>query len=270
MTEQELEAIDRWIQFDDVAVRDRDMAVAAKLTTMFADDTPQLIFVNKIGAHFPVHDKAPDEFVRYGPALPRGGYKDISDTELRFGLDGGATDWALYRNSYRNTLLWSVGEFFSRLFASGTLDKAVILYTSDHGQDLHERGNPGLNTHCGGRPVMEEGLVPLVVLQGAGLETLDWQTHLAQNRNRSSHYNIFPTMLQLMGYELAAIQVLYGNPLTVVTNDPFTFNSRFNARLGAAPVWEFIDLDRIVTPEAPDSSSTRRSVRSRRRGALVR
>jgi glucan phosphoethanolaminetransferase (alkaline phosphatase superfamily) len=252
MNARELEDIDRWIQFDDVAVVDRDMAVARTLATLSADSTPQLIYVNKMGAHFPVHDKAPDEFVKYKPALPRGRYTDVSDTGSRFGFVGTAAGWALYRNSYRNTLLWTVGEFFNQLFASGVMDNAVIIYTSDHGQDLHERGNTGLNTHCGENPAMEEGLVPLVVLQGAGLETLDWQTHLAENHNRSSHFNIFPTMLQLMGYKLDAVRPLYGNPLTVPTDDPFTFNSRFNARLGAQPRWEFIDLTRIVTPPAPN------------------
>ena len=51
-----------------------------------------------------------------------------------------------------------------------------------------------------------------------------------------------------MGYDLGAITAVYGNPLTIPTNDPFTFNSRFNARLGTKPKWEFIDLRRIVTP----------------------
>jgi len=188
------------------------------------------------------------------PALPRGGYEEVSDTESRSGLSDTAADWVRYRNSYRNTLLWSVGEFFSRLFASGRLDNALILYTSDHGQDLHERGNPGLNTHCGQTPVMEEGLVPLVVLHGASLRTVDWGAHLAENRNRSSHFNIFPTLLQLMGYELDQVRATYGQPLTVPTNDPFTFNIRFNARLGSPPKWAYIDLRQIVMPPADGAS----------------
>jgi lipid A ethanolaminephosphotransferase len=255
MDEREMQDIDHWIQFDGVAVRDRDMAVAMKLTELFADATPQFIYVNKMGAHFPVHDKAPEAFVRYRPALPRGAYGDVSDTDQRFGLGDSRADWALYRNSYRNTLLWSVGEFFNRLFTAAPLDRAVVIYTSDHGQDLHERGNPGLNTHCGQDPVMEEGLVPLLVLHGAGLKTLDFETHLKENRNRSSHFNIFPTLLQLMGYRLDALQTIYGRPLTVPTRDPFTFNTRFYARLGRPPKWERIDLNRIVTPR-PDGPMT--------------
>lgn len=254
MNAHELADVDRWIQFDEVPVRDRDMAAAATLAALFGDGVRQFIYVNKMGAHFPIHDKAPDEFVRYRPALPRGSFEEVADSGLRFGMGHTPEDWARYRNSYRNALLWSVGEFFNRLFGSGQLDHAVIVYTSDHGQDLHERGNPGLNTHCGQSPVMEEGLVPLVVLHGSGVHTPDWTAHLEENRNRSSHFNIFPTLLQLMGYETGAVLATYGRMLTMPTEDPFTFNSRFNARLGRPPKWEFIDLIRIVTPPADDQS----------------
>lgn len=251
MTREELKDVDRFIQFDDVPVRDRDMAIADQLISLMKDDTAQLIVVNKMGAHFPVHDKFPDEFMFHQPALPRGNFLDISDTGLRRGFGGTADEWMRYRNSYRNTLHWNVGEFFRRLFAGTDFSKAVAIYTSDHGQDLHERGNPGLNTHCGGDPVIEEGLVPLAVIQGRDLHTLDWQAHLAGNRDRSSHYNIFPTLLELMGYDATAVRALYGNPLTIPTQDPFTFNIRFNGRMGQKPEWKFIDLRQIVTPEPP-------------------
>ncbi|WP_175650205.1 sulfatase-like hydrolase/transferase [Pseudomonas sp. Marseille-P9899] len=249
MTDTEKRDIDRFIQFDDTPVLERDMAVAATLTELLADGKPQLIVVNKVGAHFPVHDKYPDAFMSYRPALPRGQFTDVTDTGQRDGFAGRPEDWVLYRNAYRNTLLWNVGEFFNRLFAKADFSQAVVIYTSDHGQDLHERGNPGLNTHCDSDPVAEEGLVPLVVIQGAGLKTLDWQAHLADNKNRSSHYNLFPTLLQLLGYDSTALQAVYGKPLSVLTEDPFSFNTRFNARLGASPVFKHIDLGQVVVPE---------------------
>jgi glucan phosphoethanolaminetransferase (alkaline phosphatase superfamily) len=224
------------------------MAAAQKLIELLGNDTAELVYINKIGAHFPVHDKYPDDFMHYRPALPRGQYADISDTGERDGFDGQADDWGRYRNAYKNTLLWNVGEFFARIFAQARLDNAVLIYTSDHGQDLHERGNPGLDTHCGGDPVVEEGLVPLVVIQGGSLRDPDWQRELAGNKDRSSHYNIFPTLLQLMGYELTALQAIYGKPLSQHTEDEFTFNTRFNARLGEKPNWKRIDLKEVVTP----------------------
>lgn len=254
MNDTEKRDIDEFVQFGQTSVRDRDMAAAAKLIELLNDDKAQLVVLNKVGAHFPVHDKYPDAFMAYRPTLPRGQFVEVAETGKRDGFDGQPDDWVLYRNAYKNTLLWNVGEFFSRVFAQANLNNALLIYTSDHGQDLHERGNPGLNTHCGGDPVEEEGLVPLVVIQGSGLKTLDWQAQLVGNKDRSSHYNIFPTLLQLMGYDLAGVEAVYGKPLSVATGDEFTFNYRFNARLGAKPEWKFIDLNSIVTPsEAPAS-----------------
>ncbi|WP_053158382.1 sulfatase-like hydrolase/transferase [Pseudomonas sp. Pf153] len=248
MTDLEKKDIDEFVQFDQTRVRDRDMAAADKLIGLLGNDRPELILINKVGAHFPVHDKYPDDFMNYRPALPRGQFQEVADTGRRDGFNGQENDWVLYRNAYQNTLLWNVGEFFRRIFQKANLDSAVLIYTSDHGQDLHERGNPGLNTHCGGDPVEEEGLVPLVVIQGSQLDTLDWRRTLAQNKDRSSHYNLFPTLLQLMGYDLAGIEAMYGKPLSQPTEDDFTFNYRFNARLGAKPAWKHIDLGSIVTP----------------------
>ncbi|MCX4218923.1 MULTISPECIES: sulfatase-like hydrolase/transferase [Pseudomonas] len=254
MNDAEKKDIDEFVQFDQTSVRDRDMAAAAKLIELLNDDKPELVLINKVGAHFPVHDKYPDAFMAYRPTLPRGQFTEVADTGERTGFNGQPDDWVLYRNAYKNTVLWNVGEFFSRVFAQANLHNALLIYTSDHGQDLHERGNPGLNTHCGGDPVEEEGLVPLVVIQGDQLQTLDWSAQLAANKDRSSHYNIFPTLLQLMGYDLPGIEAVYGKPLSVATADEFTFNYRFNARLGAKPEWKHIDLSSIVTPgEAPTS-----------------
>jgi hypothetical protein len=254
MTDTEKKDIDQFVQFDQTSVRDRDMAAAAKLIELLNDDKPELVVINKVGAHFPVHDKYPDAFMAYRPTLPRGQFTEVADTGERNGFNGQPDDWVLYRNAYKNTVLWNVGEFFARVFAQANLNNALLIYTSDHGQDLHERGNPGLNTHCGGDPVEEEGLVPLVVIQGSALKTLDWSAQLAANKDRSSHYNIFPTLLQLMGYDLAGIESVYGKPLSVATADEFTFNYRFNARLGAKPEWKHIDLGSIVTPsQAPAS-----------------
>ncbi|MGD8218840.1 sulfatase-like hydrolase/transferase [Pseudomonas thivervalensis] len=250
MTPLEKQDIDEFVQFDQTSVRERDMAAATKLIELLGDHQAELVVINKVGAHFPVHDKYPDDFMSYRPALPRGQFQEVADTGRRDGFNGQKDDWLLYRNAYQNTLLWNVGEFFTRIFQQADLSSAVLIYTSDHGQDLHERGNPGLNTHCGGDPVAEEGVVPLVVIQGSRLHALDWRGAWARNKDRSSHYNIFPTLLQLMGYDPVGVESVYGRSLSQPTDDDFTFNYRFNARLGAKPAWKHIDLDHIVTPPA--------------------
>lgn len=251
MTTEELRDVDLFVQLDKVAVRDRDLAAADKLAEMLANRTAEFVIVNKVGAHFPVHDKYPDEYMRYRPALPRGRYADISDTESRGALGLGHQHWLRYRNAYRNTLGWSVGAFFDRLFERAQLSGATLIYTSDHGQDLNERGDRGLNTHCGSDPVIEEGIVPLVVIEGSKARTLDWSRHLAPNRNRRSHYAIFPTLLAMMGYRPEEVRPIYGPSLVEPSRDDFTFNARFNARLGKKPIWVPIDLREIaIAPES--------------------
>ncbi|BDI60416.1 sulfatase-like hydrolase/transferase [Qipengyuania nanhaisediminis] len=236
MGEDELALIDAHIQFDDVAVVDRDMAAADALARALSSTEPSFVLVNKVGAHFPVHDKFPDAFMVETPVLERGRYGAISDTGLRDGFDGTAQSWQRYRNSYRNTLRWNVGRFFEALLDKAKLDDAVLIYTSDHGQDLHANGAAGLATHCTPEPRAVEGAVPLVVLSG-GVELAIPHEALSEG----SHYRIFPWVLALMGYDRAAVRHRYGPALDSTEPDPRTFNARFNARLGRQPVWLPID-----------------------------
>jgi glucan phosphoethanolaminetransferase (alkaline phosphatase superfamily) len=157
--------------------------------------------------------------------------------------------WDRYRNSYKNTLLWNVGNFFEKLLSKSNLNNAVVIYTSDHGQDLHERGNPGKKTHCSSNPYQEEGVVPLLILEGAQSNILNWNKNIAANKNKTSHYNIFPTLLLLMKYDLNSILNTYGTPLNEVTNDNLTFNTRFHSRLGKKPVWIKINPDEMLVPD---------------------
>ena len=252
MTDEERALIDNFVQFDDVPVEQRDRAAARELIRELADHRPKFIFVNKVGAHFPVHDKFPEAYLRYTPVLPRGRYRNISDTGSRAGFAGGAEDWVRYRNSYRNTLLWNVGAFFETLRNGADFSHTTMIYTSDHGQNLHERGNPGLSTHCSVDPVQEEGVVPLVVIDGNRGSSMDWHRDVAHNRNRSSHYMIFPTLLELMGYDPSAVEKRYGRALNEASHDPVSFNKLFNARLNRKPQWVTIDPASVVQPPRAD------------------
>jgi glucan phosphoethanolaminetransferase (alkaline phosphatase superfamily) len=252
MTETERAEIDDFIQFGEVDVQGRDMAAASELIRLLADPEPKFILINKLGAHFPVHDKYPDSAMRFTPVLDRGKYADVTDTGSREGFAGSPEDWRRYRNSYRNTLLFNVGEFFERVLAEANLADTSLIYTSDHGQNLHELGEPGLSTHCGSVPKPEEGAVPLVVLEGGQAPSLDWAAGMEANRDRSSHYMIFPTLLRLMHYQADDIAATYGPSLVDRANDPLTFNALFNARLNRDPVWTEIDPGRLAQPPVSD------------------
>lgn len=251
MNAEELESINEFIQFDGLSVRDRDMAVADKLAELLKGKHPTFIYVNKIGAHFPINDKYPDDFMLFKPALPRSKSEIVSDTGTD--VKGGNDTWRLYRNSYRNTLLWNVNAFFKRLLTKADLSGTTLIYTSDHGQDLHEHGNPGNTAHCNSNPMIEEGVVPLIIIEGKGMRETDWKKNAEVNHNRISHYNIFPTLLELMGYEAEMVRKMYGNPISERIDEPLTFNIRFNARFGISPEFRQIDIEKIAAPPNDDN-----------------
>ncbi len=247
MDDVERRSIDHFVQFDDTPAANRDMAAAGALIDALANDRREFILINKMGAHFPIADKFPDTAATYQPTLPRGHSADVAEMQLPENLYSGAENWRLYRNSYRNTVAWTVGGFFDRLFAHARLSDALIIYTSDHGQKLHERGDSGTTTHCSVVPIAEEGAVPLVAIDASGR----WQAAAKQHFDASSHYRIFPTLLDAMGYDPAAVRRQYGETLDSDVPDPATFNGLFNARLGRQPVW--VEVRRAALPAPPAS-----------------
>lgn len=248
MDDGERRHIDNFIQFDETPVLHRDMAVADALIAALANDRREFILVNKMGAHFPVADKYPDSAHIYRPALPRGEGVEVAEMQLPANLYSGADMWRRYRNAYRNSLHWTVGAFFDRLLSGGRIDKGLIVYTADHGQNLHERGGEGTTTHCSPSPAAEEGAVPLAIIDTKGA----WQAAARRNFDASSHYRIFPTLLGAMGYEPAAVRAIYGEALDARRPDANSFNALFNARLGRRPEWVEVRREAIARPPTAD------------------
>ena len=245
MDDAERAAIDQWVQFDKVPVMNRDQAVADRLAELLNDGKPQFILVNKMGAHFPVQAKYPVNRTRFKPVEPRQQFFGIVEPNVRDTSDVSREEWRLYRNAYRNVVAWNVGAFFDRLFAATKAAGATIIYTADHGQNLHESGEPGNATHCTPEPAIEEGVVPMGVIEGSQDGDIDWQSAALRNHNGTSHYRIFPTLLGLMGYEPQAVRKAYGDRIDAPTRDKLEFNTLFNARLGREPVWKKVDPAQI-------------------------
>lgn len=252
MDDAERVAIDRWIQFDDIPVMNRDMAVADRLAQLLNDGKPQFILVNKMGAHFPVQAKYPEGQTRFRPVASREEFFGIVEPTVRDTSSVNRDEWRLYRNAYRNVVQWNVGAFFDRLFAAAKASRATLIYTADHGQNLHESGELGNATHCTPEPAIEEGVVPLVVIESSQASDVDWKGAASRNWNGTSHYRIFPTLLGLMGYEPRAVRDAYGKRIDDPSRDKLMFNTNFNARLGRDPVWKEIDTAQIKALRADD------------------
>lgn len=251
-TEEERAEIDDFVQLPHIAVRDRDQELARLVRARMGNGVREFIYVNKVGAHFPVADKFPDALMQHQPVLPRGASDSITDMgPVHAIFEGNADYWRRYRNAYRNTLLWSVGGFFDALLTGLDLRGGVILYTSDHGQDLHERGHEGKATHCINEPAPEEGAVPLVVIDHPDTE-MAWDESAQANHDGMSHFRIFPTMLKLMGYKTATLKARYGPDLLSSEPDPMTFTINYFAALGREPTWRKVGPARLSAPPAAD------------------
>ncbi len=241
MTEAERAQIDEHIQLPSATPpRERDMQIARRLRRIIQDSRqPAFVYVNKTGAHFPYEGKYPPERAVL-PVLKR--------TTLGDGIGMPETEdpatRTSFRNAYRNTLAWNVGNFFDTLLADLDLSNTVIVYTSDHGQNLHEDGSPGYATHCTtGKSPPAEGIVPLVVLTEIPQLLATMREAAQKNRDRASQFNLFPSVLALLGYlpEDISRSASSEPPLDAdLAPGQQQFASIFFVRFGRHPVWNSI------------------------------
>jgi glucan phosphoethanolaminetransferase (alkaline phosphatase superfamily) len=166
---------------------DRDYMLDRKLSdaivARIANATQQtFIYANKVGTHFPYHKSYPDP-----------------DKNLD------------KQSHYRGALGWAVDEFLVHLL--GGLQHAGkparIVYTSDHGQGLGEQGS--VSTHClPYRPASVQASVPLLLFS---LNTEPFEQWQPQD-GHYSQFQIFPSILQMMGYPTDDVREKYGIDLS--------------------------------------------------------
>ncbi|HEU5020197.1 MAG TPA: sulfatase-like hydrolase/transferase [Pseudolabrys sp.] len=157
-------------------------------------DRPVLIYANKNGAHFPYDEDYPESARLFRPTMSESP-TDTSASRIR---------------SYRNAVRWSVDRIMARLIEHADLRDTVIIYTSDHGQAF----NPKHFTHCTTEnPDPREGLVPLFVVTGSAVLRARFEAAANASRGHDSHFSIAPTVLDLLGYDRAAVAASYGASL---------------------------------------------------------
>lgn len=246
MTPAERAEVDEYLTFPNIPYVDRDRHAADLLRAHLDNGVKELIFVNKLGAHFPAWRVYPNDRPLYRPAVLGDRTGKLPLLDFRRGDNA-----RKYRNDYRNAVTWNVGGFFDRLLARPIPAGATLIYTSDHGESLGERGGDRWFTHGSvDNPTPEEGAVPIVVLTAPGADRR-WREAAARGTG-ASHYRLFPTLLSVMGYTGPAIHARFGDDLLSPRPDPMTFNSHFYARFGVKPKWNRIDPATVVYPPASD------------------
>lgn len=159
---------------------DTDHRIAAMLNDRLAKPGRELIYVVKHGTHFP-----------YEMNYPAGAAPDDAPRPVK----------------YAAAVSYSSRGFFERLARDLDLAGILVVYTSDHGQDLADR-----STHCNPNPRAAEYSVPLIVVTRAKALHELLEQHNGMH-NRASHLNIFPTLLYSMGYAREWLEATHGPTL---------------------------------------------------------
>jgi lipid A ethanolaminephosphotransferase len=265
MTAEEAADIDVFLQLPrETRPFERDLEIARRLKGLLGAER-SFIFVNKMGAHFPYEGKYPPESARFMPVMKQtyfGSEVDpASERGWMFRPDPGESDiHTRFRNSYLNAVEWNVGRFFDTLLDGIDLSQTVLVYTADHGQDLHEDRSPGFNTHCSRHGPLTEGMVPLVILTGIEPVLREMREAARRNHNAATQFNLFPSVLQLLGYEREDVGRFASAELPLLADLRSTeqrFFTQFFVRLGAEPAWsatplQFKDPEPAVARPDPD------------------
>ena len=196
MTRYDFDYIDHYIRIHkshpDIKWPEVDSTIVTYLKNILNSKENTFTYINKAGCHFAYNHFYPKTGEVFKPS-----YHDGESW----------TDPAMLKNTYCNCIVWDVDNFFRKLYPA-TVDKdAIIIYTSDHGVSLLEQGRPVQDTSPL-NPLPVRAAVPFLIF--AGKEHPELFQFAADNKNRLSHFSIFPGTLFLLGYNQNQISQLYG------------------------------------------------------------
>ena len=171
-----------------------DSRVADELVDILRRDPKsyKFIYIKKQGTHYPFEGRYPRSEVHFKPCL-----NPYKMRAFQVGNDKKLA--ARVMRSHHNALRWSTDTFFKRLMPrlKALKQSTLVIYTSDHGHALE--GCKWKN-YCWYLDIQSS--VPLLFMPFNTSPDLVKRLHKANklNHNRLSHFEIFPTILQLFGY----------------------------------------------------------------------
>lgn len=196
MTRYDFDHIDEYIRihkdYPKIKWPGVDSTIVKYLKAVLDSKENTFTYINKAGCHFSYNNFYPKTREVFKPSY-RGGEMWTDPKKLK--------------NTYCNCISWSVDEFFRKLYPA-TVDKdAIIIYTSDHGVTLLEQGKP-VQDIGPKNPSPLRATVPFLVFAGTSHPELFQFNEI--NKNKLSHFSIFPGTLFLLGYNKDQITQTYG------------------------------------------------------------
>jgi len=207
MNKHEASFVDKLTRVRQEIAFESDRVARDQLIELLKQPGKMFIMLNKYGMHFPYYRSHPDNYSFFAPVLKQG--EPMNDREKSL-------------NSFMNGIRWSVDDWFKGLLSeSDEFKNYIIIYTSDHGQNIVDDGT--LATHC--RPMANrfEGIVPMMIFTNDVKILGDFQAIQSESYNKTSHFQIFPTILRLAGYNEHWVKENYGVSLFEQPDDPPEF-----------------------------------------------
>ncbi|MCG6935022.1 MAG: sulfatase-like hydrolase/transferase [Proteobacteria bacterium] len=194
MNKHEASYVDEFDRVRQKIAYESDGVAREKLINLLKQPGKNFIMLNKYGIHFPYFRSYPKEYNIFTPSLNLGEPMNNREKSL---------------NSFMNGVRWSVDDWFKNLLSeSGDFKPYVIIYTSDHGQNIVDDGT--LATHCRPRANRFEGIVPMMVFSNDAAILERFKMVKITNYDNTSHFQIFPTLIGLAGYKDSWVTSHYG------------------------------------------------------------
>jgi glucan phosphoethanolaminetransferase (alkaline phosphatase superfamily) len=180
---------------------DADRLLIPELARIVRSEERSFSYVLKIGAHFPYSVRFPPDRATFGDA-------DVADD-----YEG---DRARVISDYLNTIRHGVDDFLRELIEALAAEgrDVIVIYTADHGQSLFEPWGPEERRARGHgqspNPPPHQARIPLLVFAlGDRPRAALASRYEASLRDRTSAFELFPTLLRLAGYGAADVRGRY-------------------------------------------------------------
>lgn len=158
-----------------------DRILIDKTADIFKNNKSNFVFMVKQGSHVPWLLNYPKDKTIFKPVLKQ--FESVTFENRNNAI-----------NTYANSIKWGVDDFFKELLRKIDLDNTIIFYTSDHGINIAEN-NMLLHYGLAENPPSTMGSVPILIF------AKDINSLYNFEKDIYSAYQIFPTVLEVMGYD---------------------------------------------------------------------
>lgn len=219
-------------EYENIQNYEIDSAIVELVQEIMLSEQPVFIYVNKFGAHFPYNNSYPIENSESHESkhdalqLKNDKYDDTVSTATQ--------------SSYKKAVNWSVNSFFEKLLAKESFEDTLVIYTSDHGQNL----TPGAVTHGSQNPHPDEGVVPMIAITSNANVAAKLKDSAKNGFDRYTHFEIVPTLLKTMGYNQEWVTEKFGNSLfnSAPNTQEFSSGDIMGFQHGSSIRWTPIDV----------------------------